>query len=54
VSFLLGLLLLVLGGAFLHYRRATQSPDDRWRVVTSSAVVAALMLLTPVVNLLGF
>jgi membrane-bound metal-dependent hydrolase YbcI (DUF457 family) len=53
-------LLLVLGGAYLYYRRATQLPPDadparhRQRVLTASGVVTALMLLTLALNVLGF
>ena len=55
-------LVLVLGGAYLYYRRATQLPpagaedrgEHRRRVLTASAVVTGLMLLTLVANLLGF
>lgn len=59
---LLGLeLLLVLGGAYLYYRGATRlSPDpseesgeQRRRVVTSTAVVTALMLLALLTDVLG-
>jgi membrane-bound metal-dependent hydrolase YbcI (DUF457 family) len=55
-------LVLVLGGAYLYYRRATRLPsttpassrDHRRRVLTASAVVTGLMLLTLVLNVLGF
>jgi membrane-bound metal-dependent hydrolase YbcI (DUF457 family) len=53
-------LLLVLGGAYLYYRRATELPPTadsathRQRVLTASAVVTALMLLTLALNVLGF
>ena len=47
-------LILVLGGAFLYYRRASQLPDSRRQVVTASGVVTGLMLLTLVLNVLGF
>jgi membrane-bound metal-dependent hydrolase YbcI (DUF457 family) len=53
-------LLLVLGGAFLYYRRASQLPATsdpaahRQRVLTASAVVTGLMLLTLLLNVLGF
>jgi hypothetical protein len=56
-------LILVLGGAYLYYRRATQLPPaataedrgaQRRRVLTASAVVTGLMLLTLVANILGF
>jgi membrane-bound metal-dependent hydrolase YbcI (DUF457 family) len=53
-------LLLVLGGAYLYYRRASQLPATsdpaahRQRVLTASAVVTALMLLTLLLNVLGF
>jgi hypothetical protein len=55
-------LLLVLGGAYLYHRRATrlspagtQNPvEHRRRVLTASAVVTGLMLLTLVANVLGF
>jgi hypothetical protein len=55
-------LILVLGGAYLYYRRATQlapaaaedGGEQRRRVVTATAVVTGLMLLTLVANILGF
>jgi membrane-bound metal-dependent hydrolase YbcI (DUF457 family) len=53
-------LVLVVGGAYLYYRRATQLPPTgdparhRRRVLTASAVVTALMLLTLALNVLGF
>jgi hypothetical protein len=55
-------LALVLGGAFLYHRRATQLPADallsnreqRRRALTASAVVTGLMLSTLVLNVLGF
>jgi membrane-bound metal-dependent hydrolase YbcI (DUF457 family) len=53
-------LLLVLGGAFLYYRRASQLPATsdpaahRQRVLTASVAVTALMLLTLLLNVLGF
>ena len=55
-------LVLVLGGAYLYHRRATQLPpetrassrEQRRRVLTASAVVTGLMLLTLLLNVLGF
>jgi membrane-bound metal-dependent hydrolase YbcI (DUF457 family) len=53
-------LALVVGGAYLYYRRATQlAPTDdparhRRRVLTASGVVSGLMLLTLALNVLGF
>ena len=55
-------LILVLGGAYLYYRRATQLPpaatedrgEQRRRVLTASVVVTGLMLLTLLANILGF
>ena len=55
-------LVLVLGGAYLYYRRATRlapvtptsSREHRRRVLTASAVVTGLMLLTFILNVLGF
>jgi hypothetical protein len=55
-------LALVLGGAYLYYRRASKLPpdalakgrDQRRRVLTASGVVTGLMLLTLVLNVLGF
>src|SRR5918911_4344812 len=52
-------LVLVLGGAYLYYRRATQlapaAAEDRGehrrRLVTAAAVVTGLMLLTLVTNI---
>jgi hypothetical protein len=54
-------LLLVLGGAYLYYRSATSLPpasglgrgEQRGRVVTATAVVTGLMLLSLVTNVLG-
>ena len=54
-------LLLVVGGAYLYDRRATQLPagtqdrgEHRRRVATATVVVTGLMLLTLVANILGF
>jgi membrane-bound metal-dependent hydrolase YbcI (DUF457 family) len=55
-------LILVLSGAYLYYRRATplrpagmeDGGEHRRRVLTASAVVSGLMLLTLVANILGF
>ncbi len=54
-------LILVLGGAYLYYRRATRLPparaedhaEHRRRALTASAVVTGLMLLTLLANVLG-
>jgi len=54
-------LILVLGGAYLYHRRATRLPpapgqdgrEHRRRVVTASAVVTGLMLLSLVTSVLG-